>query len=254
MKLQKILSENKKIRVLLFFTIVLWLWVFIEFLGNQIVKGKDVTALVDFSGVREEVLEASGQFKGTDEEREQYVARIENRVILMGNMNQEKISIINVSSDMSEKQMYQIKEQNKVCGALCFYPAENNSYLLKLEIKQKTKENKLYPWKEKLDELAAEYSIEDWQSYFYTSCPIDGKLTKKEQEKVGREIFKQLSVKQLFSCQLDEMVNLYGNTEKIEEQIHTNDNNINMQVAFVYEEEKQRTRCYIGTPILNHEY
>ena len=47
---------------------------------------------------------------------------------------------------------------------------------------------------------------------------------------------------------------LYGNTEKIEEQIHTNENNINMQVAFVYEEEKQRTRCYIGTPILNHEY
>lgn len=254
MKLHKILSENKKIRVLLFLTMALWLWVLIEFLGNQIIKGKDVTTVMDFAGVREEVLEASAQFKGTDKELEQYLAQIEERVVLMGNMNQEKISIIKASYDMAGKQMYQIKEKNKVCGELCFYPAENNSYLLKLEIKQKTKENKLYPWKEKLDELAAEYPIEDWQSYFYTSCPIDGNLTKKEQEKVGREIFKQLSVKQLFSCQLDEMVNLYGNTEKIEEQIHTNDNNINMQVAFVYEEEKQRTRCYIGTPILNHEY
>ena len=254
MKLQKILSENKKIRVLLFFTIALWLWVLVDFLGNQIVKGKDVAVAVDFTGVREEALEASGQLKCSNEELEKNLAQMEKSVALEENGRGKKISVRKVSSELSKKHVYQIKVQDKECGALCFYPAEDNGYLFILEIKQKTKENKLYSWKEKLDKLAAEYPIEDWQSFYYTSYPIDGKLTKKEQEKIGGEIFKQLSAEQLFACQLDGMVNWYGNTEKIKEQIHTNDSDINVQLAFTYEEGKQRTRCYIGTPVLNNEY
>lgn len=249
MKLQKFLSENKKIRVLLFFTAALWLWVLIEFLGNQIVKGKDVTEGANFTGVREEVLEASGQLYGTDEELEEKLTQIKKCMALV-----ENIRIIKGSSNKSEKQLYHIKKQDTVCGELCFYLAEDNGYFIKLEVKQKTQNNKLYPWKGKLDELAVEYSIENWQSFFYTSYPINGKLTKKEQEKIVGEVFTELSAKQLFDYQFDGMINVYGKTERIKEQIHTNNNDINVQVAFDYEEEKQCTRCYIGMPILNNEY
>lgn len=251
MKLQKLLLENKKIRVLLVFTLLLWLWVLIEFVGNQFVVGKNITTATDFCESWEEVLEADGCFWGSSEEWEQVLVQIEKG---LSNESGKGICIEKCSSKDLEKEVYEIKKGEKVCGSFTVYPMEEGGLLLKLELKQKSKEAKLYSWKETLDQLAEEQGIKGWQSYYYTSCPISGKLTKKEQEKIARDVFRKLSAKQVFSCQVEDMLNWYGNTEKIKDKIHTNDSDINVQVAFSYEEKGQRTRCYIGTPILNQEY
>lgn len=227
MSVQKFLFQNKKIRIVLFATIFLWIWVFLEFLENQFVTGADITAAIEHIkavGERTDVLMGAGSYSGSQKELTAKLEQIEQKLDL---------------------------EQE---ADFCVYSKGENEYFVKLELEKKGEETFLYSLKDKLTTLAQEQGIKDWQSFFYTSYPIEGKLTQEEQKEMAEQIFRKLSAKQVFSCQVEGMQSFYGQSEQIREKIHTNGVDVNLQVAFSYEEEKQRTICYIGTPILNNEY
>lgn len=104
-------------------------------------------------------------------------------------------------------------------------------------------------WGEKMKEV-----VKDYRDYYYRTLCFSGKLTDKEQKQAARQYLQYFGAKKVSETVIEDMENVYGYTDKIQNSVSVEQQKINIHIAFAYEEEQNKTRLYLATPFLNTDY
>lgn len=243
--IKQVFVNNRKIRIIGLLTLCTWLCFGVQAFGKYISYGKDgtdfaqVLSLTNGGKQWEETLKGNGYFLGTEKELNNVLEQLEQDC--------------NVTIKQQKEREYVIEENEKLLGKIKVEPYEQK-FLIQLEMRTQKQGTGLYSHKIRIDKRMNKAGVRQWQSYYDISFLLNSNLTKNEQKKMTEKIFKMFAAKLAFSCDLDGILCWYGNSGILQKGVCTNGEDINVQIAFSNEEGKQRTRCYIGTPILNGEY
>lgn len=104
------------------------------------------------------------------------------------------------------------------------------------------------------------YSVEEDASddfsnnlYMVTKGKIYGEISISQQEKISEKLMKELEAKKVFSSDKDNF-SIYAYSDIINDYVAIGNEKINVNVAFLYDEEANATNVYIGSPIVNYDY
>lgn len=82
----------------------------------------------------------------------------------------------------------------------------------------------------------------------------DGKLSIEERNKITDRFVKDLQANVVVEQRGDELYTVYAYTGLINDYVKSEGNKINVNIAFNYNEKKNKTNLYVATPILNQDY
>lgn len=118
----------------------------------------------------------------------------------------------------------------------------------------KGREDSFYSLKQAWSKKMKDKKVLDYKDYYYRSFCFPGKLTQGQQKQAAKQYCQCFGIKKSKECMIDDMVNVYGFTEKICDSVTVEGEKINFQIAFSYNETEDNTRLYLATPFLNTDY
>lgn len=157
--------------------------------------------------------------------------------------DKKELCIENKSQTISGKvRVYNIKEEKNekkyIHFAFCSKGREDSIYRLKQIWTNKMKDNKMA----------------DYRDYYYRTFCFAGKLTQREQKQAVKQYFHFFGAEKKRENTIEDMENVYGYTDKINDSTIVEGEKINFHIAFAYDEQENNTRIYLATPFLNTDY
>lgn len=90
--------------------------------------------------------------------------------------------------------------------------------------------------------------------YLVIKGEISGKMLPDTQRELGEKLIKRLGADKVFDSFNADMYSLYAYNKSINNYVSIGKNNINVNVAFAYNELENVTYVYVGSPIVNYDY
>lgn len=90
--------------------------------------------------------------------------------------------------------------------------------------------------------------------YLVIKGEISGKMLPDTQRELGEKLIKRLGADKVFDSFNADMYSLYAYNKSINNYISIGKDNINVNVAFAYNELEDVTYVYVGSPIVNYDY
>lgn len=90
--------------------------------------------------------------------------------------------------------------------------------------------------------------------YLVIKGEISGKMLPDTQRELGEKLIKRLGADKVFDSFNTDMYSLYAYNKSINNYISIGKDNINVNVAFAYNELEDVTYVYVGSPIVNYDY
>jgi hypothetical protein len=106
-------------------------------------------------------------------------------------------------------------------------------------------------FKEKLDKLLARLGTDNKQVTLQYEGTMKGALTLKEKEQIANELVLELKGRTALTHDEGDIYTVYAYTGLLDEYIMSAGMKINIQVAFSYDEQEDKTTVYLATPIIN---
>lgn len=113
-------------------------------------------------------------------------------------------------------------------------------------------ESGLY-YKEKLEELAGEYGMESSVTLTLTGV-FEGNLDREARDIVSDQLFDTMEAREQEAHKSEELYTVYAYTENWQEYTMINGKRVNINLAFSYDEERDKTFIYLGSPLILDEY
>ena len=79
-------------------------------------------------------------------------------------------------------------------------------------------------------------------------------MTNENKEEMARQMVKELQGEIAFDYWQNDTYTVYAYTGMIDEYIETAGCKINIQIAMTYDEQTEKTKIYLASPILNQEW
>lgn len=109
-------------------------------------------------------------------------------------------------------------------------------------------------YKEIITRMLSELKVEEKQSLVTFTGTYEGQLSEKERKKEVDSILNRLQADIISESQTEGTYSVYAYTGLVKEYIEVGEKWININIVMVYDEEKQETKLYLATPILNKDY
>lgn len=90
--------------------------------------------------------------------------------------------------------------------------------------------------------------------YLVIKGEISGEMLPDTQRELGEKLIKRLGADKVFDSFNADMYSLYAYNKSINNYVSIGKNNINVNVAFAYNELEDVTYVYVGSPIVNYDY
>lgn len=118
----------------------------------------------------------------------------------------------------------------------------------------KGREDSLYGLKQVWNKKVKEINIIDYKDYYYRTFCFRGRLTLGEQKQAAKQYCQHFGVKKVKESVIEDMENVYGYTENIQDSTIVEGEKMNFHIAFMYDEIEDNTHLYLATPFLNTDY
>lgn len=258
--LQRIFSLRRT-KITLYIAVVLWISVATQIFVNRVFF-KDFQIAEAFVKASTEDLECSleiiaqhyNDFLSETDKKDiiHYIAdAIELRI--------DDVIKINRESDRTEY-VYQ-KQAKKAITSLKIVSLEQevdsiikmkHYIIVRLKIKESIKSIEKY--RKLLESSFKELGIEEKQVTVQYEGYVPKKMTIEDKEDMARLLVKELQGEIAFDYQQKDTYTVYAYTGLIDEYIETVGCKINIQIAMTYDEQAEKTRIYLATPIINQDW
>lgn len=126
-------------------------------------------------------------------------------------------------------------------------------YLI-VDITIKEDVNSILVYKKKTEKIIAKLDATTSESQVTFTGTYDGKLTIEERNNIANQFVRDLQANIVVEQRGDELYTIYAYTGLINDYVKSEGNKINVNIAFTYNEKKNKTNLYVATPILNQDY
>ncbi|MCI8409858.1 MAG: hypothetical protein HFJ09_11415 [Lachnospiraceae bacterium] len=273
-KFWKILLQRKKIMVSFAIVVILWGLAAVDRFGDIFVWETFLPGISqNVESNADEGKELFEKCQGEDimEYYEGMGSSLTENNIYKGNI---KLWIENILKESFPREEWEIKEypqeetegkkeiliENKnqtIFGKVRLYKNQvekNSKKYMHFAFHSKGREDSLYSFKKAWGEKMEDEKVLDYKDYYYRTFCFRGKLTQGQQKQAAKQYCQCFGIKKSRESMIDDMVNVYGFTEKFCDSVTVEGEKINFQIAFSYNETEDNTRLYLATPFLNTDY
>lgn len=127
-----------------------------------------------------------------------------------------------------------------------------NQYVYVL-YRSKKKMDTMLAYKEKIEKVLKVRNLEISSNLNFKG-EREGKLSLEEQERLAGKLFHYLKAEEVESVKEEELFTIYGYSDLLKDSVEYGDKEINLNLAFSYEEEEDRTVFYLAMPYLKTDY
>lgn len=265
--------SNKRIRGLAYIIVLLWVAVGAQFIVNRffVPEGNIMQAFVNTnSGLMESTLEITATYGSgylTEEDKKSLIAYITTNLGIQVNSDIEVISEENRQEFVFKKQAKRAHTSIKLVSLYgedsteAFVKSSDtkdnvNHYLvIRLTIYEDVS-NDILIYEEKLRDLLKGLNIntKGINTTLQFSGSFVGQLALDTKNKIADRMIKSLKGEVVFENRQDNLYTIYAYTGLLSEYITVDKNKINIQVAMTYEEDNDRTKIYLATPIISGDW
>lgn len=265
--------SNRRIRAMAYIITLLWVAVGAQFIVNRffVTKGNIMQAFVNTnSGLMESTLEITATYGTgylTEEDKKSLITYI------TANLGVDIKSDIEVTTDNNRQELVfnkQAKRASTTVKVVSLYNEEatdafvqsnetsasvNHYLLIRLTIYEDVS-NDILAYEKKLREVLAGLNISDtnMNTTLQFSGAFAGELTLDTKNKIADRMIESLKGEIVYENRQDNLYTIYAYTGLLNEYITVDKNKINIQVAMTYEEDSDRTRIYLATPIISGDW
>lgn len=108
-------------------------------------------------------------------------------------------------------------------------------------------------YKERLEELAGEYGMETSVTLTLTGI-FEGNLNPEARDIVSDQLLNTMDAREQDAYKSEELYTVYAYTENWQEYTTIKGKRVNINLAFSYDEERDKTFVYLGSPLILEEY
>lgn len=112
----------------------------------------------------------------------------------------------------------------------------------------------IFSYKSELESLYKRLGAENTQTILKFEGEYPGQLSGERRSREAQRLFHSLRAEKISEMEEGGLYTVYGYTKLVKEYMQVFRNRINLTIAFSYDEEKDVTRMYLATPILNDDY
>ena len=264
---------NKKIRSLFYIIVLLWIAVGAQFIVNRFLvpKGNIMQAFVNTnSGLMESTLEITAPYGTgylTEEDKKSLITYITTNLGISINSDIEVTTEENRQEYVFKKQAKRAHTSVKVVSLYgeesteAFVQSNNldenvdHYIMIRLTIYEDVSSDILI-YEKKLRELLKGLNIEQKgiNTTLQFSGSFVGELALDTKNKMADRMIKSLKGEVVYENRQNDLYTIYAYTGLLSEYIIVDKNKINIQVAMTYEEENDRTKIYLATPIISGDW
>lgn len=271
--LVKEVLDNKRIRAMTYIIVLLWVAVGAQFIVNRffVTKGNIMQAFVNTnSGLMESTLEITAPYGTgylTEEDKKSLIMYITNGLGVGVNQDIEVLSEGNRQESVFTKLAKRASTTVKVISLYGDDTTEafvqtndkdgdvNHYLLVRLTIFEDVS-NDILEYEEKLKEVFENLDVEDKNinTTLQFSGAFAGDLSLETKNKIADRMIDSLKGEVVYENREDNLYTIYAYTGLLSEYITVDKSKINIQVAMTYEENTDRTRIYLATPIISGDW
>ena len=152
-----------------------------------------------------------------------------------GKTSQTDIEAISITSDSSE-------------------PIKKTIQYLYVTIDLYHNMDSLIEYKKIIEDTFNNVGLDNIDSSIVLSGTYDGKLNLLEKNRVTEEILDSMQADVVSENRSENLYTVYAYTENIGDYLELQGSKVNLNIGFSYNESKDETTLYIGTPIINEDY
>lgn len=261
LRLKEVLGKNN-IRLGVYIALVLWLSFGVQFLTNKIIQPKN-NILEAFINTKSEIsyitLEMAGLYGDgilVEEDKKELIYTIAKEIGLQ--LDDNLIS----KKDEERSELYYSKDGKNAETMIKVYsrpssnssnPNEMENYVL-VRLKVLTNPQSSLEFRKVLEDLFESLNIEQTFITMEVSSTFMGKLTLEEMNQIADSMIDNLRGKIIEEHRVEGLFTIYGFTGLLPEYIMDSKNKINIHVAITYNEEEDKTKVILATPIINGVY
>ena len=109
-------------------------------------------------------------------------------------------------------------------------------------------------YKKRAEKIALKIDSREYESQVTFTGTYNGKLDAAQKDKITDQFMRNLQANVVVQNKEEELYTVYGYTGLIGDYIKSEGKKINVNLAFTYDEEQNKTKLYVATPILNQDY
>ncbi|SHM46274.1 TATA-box binding [Anaerosporobacter mobilis DSM 15930] len=257
---QLLKGQNKKVKSIAYVVAILWIAVLSQLFVNRFFT--DDSKLVDAFTKANSVIMDSNLYlvadMGTD-----YMSEEDEKNLLqyvfsgIGLTDECKITrgddtdtiLTKRESDQSTTIIKLVRDREKT---------KKDTYLVRryliIDITINEDVNSILSYKKKAEKIVSKLEAATYESQVTFTGTYDGKLSIEERNKITDRFVKDLQANVVVEQRGDELYTVYAYTGLINDYVKSEGNKINVNIAFNYNEKKNKTNLYVATPILNQDY
>ncbi len=109
-------------------------------------------------------------------------------------------------------------------------------------------------YKELIEDTFDEVGIENVDSSVLLTGVYQGKLSRIDKDNITDTILEQMQGEVVAENRSDSIYTVYAYTQNISHSLETEGSQVNLNIAFSYDEKKEETTLYLASPIINEDY
>jgi hypothetical protein len=135
---------------------------------------------------------------------------------------------------------------------------KKNTYVVRryliLDLTINNNVSSILSYKKKAEKIVSKLDAKTYESQVTFTGTYDGKLSIKERNQITDQFVKDLQADIVVQQRDDKLYTIYAYTGLINDYVKSEGNKINVNIAFTYNEIKNKTNLLVATPILNQDY
>ncbi|SET09589.1 YwmB family TATA-box binding protein [[Clostridium] polysaccharolyticum] len=251
---------SKKIRTTIYIVGILWIVVMSQLLVNRIFK-KDTNIMDAFidtdTNIEESKLNLAVDY-GTgsilSDQKEEVLRSLAQEI----NLRNYKIVTETGKHTIDMKiEKYTKKSKNVIeFISVEMQEGKENGYhhFVLLETKMTDDFSDVMKAKKDIEKYVSSWGAKDYQCVVKFTGNYKGQMSEKERNRQVEKLLRSLQAKRVDSIQADNYYAVYGYTNMVKDYIKASGKRININVVVTYNEQEDKTKLCLATPVLNEDY
>lgn len=252
--------KDKKIRMISYIVGIVWIAAMTQLFVNHIFM-KEEKIMEAFAATEISMLESNlevtanyGNYFMTEEDKKQMLVHIASQIGLTKDYTWDVENEVDRSSVTLRKEGKNANSQIKLIS--CYFSEDKNNLtqFIRIKLSLKEKLDSILQYKKELEDILEKLGVEDSQFYLSFRGTYKGQLTEEECKTEVDKLLNTLQGKIISQGIVEGNYTTYAYTNLVKDYLTVEDKRVNLNIAFSYDEEENRTNLYIGTPIYNQDY
>lgn len=251
---------GKKIKTMIYVVGVLWIVVMSQLLVNRIFKS-DASIMDAFIDTDTNIEESKYNLVidyGNGVLNRSQKENVVKEIAQIAEMDRYKLSMEKNKDSSNIKAYQRNKNQEGTIEFITLSSKEQNElsyhHFILLELKKRHDFEEVINLEKSAKRYVNEQHIDEYQSTLKFTGTYQGKMAESEMTEKTNYLLKGLQAKRVDEIHAKNYDSIYGYTRLIQDSIKANGKKINVNIAVTYDEEEDKTKLCLATPVLNEDY